>query len=92
MAGAPTIKTVPTNAASPLSFTFTAIKTGLCAYAWTSNSSTISSSNYISGGVFIDNTLTPILIDVPANTPFQITSSNPITERLGDPPAGVNPI
>lgn len=91
IAGAPTIKTVPNPAHSPLQFTPSGANWNVCAYAWTTDTATISSSNFVSGGVFVDQNSTPLVYPVLDGTPLDFTSAAPITERLGDPPAGVNP-
>lgn len=91
VAGSPSYKTVPNSANSPLQFTPSGASWNLTAYAWTTDNSTITSSNFISGGVFVDSGNNPIVYPVLAGQPFQITDSYPIVERLGDAPSGVNP-
>lgn len=89
--GAPSIKTVPNAAHSPLSFTPSGAAWDICAYAWTTDSATISSSNYVSGGVLVDVNSAPCVQHVLDGQPFTFTNTYPIVERLGDPPVGVNP-
>lgn len=92
VAGAPTIKTCPTVAASPLTFTPSGgTWTDIASYAWTSDTNSITSANFVSSGVFVDDNDDPHVFTLGDGEPLQITSSNPITERLGDPPSGVNP-
>lgn len=91
IAGAPSIKTVPNPAHSPLSFTPSGATWAICAYAWTTDTAAISSSNYIAGSVLVDVNSVPIVYTVGDGQPFEFTDQYPITERLGDPPVGVNP-
>lgn len=89
--GSPSAKSVPNVVNSPLSFTPTGVGWDLCGYCWTTDSAAITSANLESSGVFSDISGTPIVRHVSAGQPFEITNLVPITERLGDPPAGVNP-
>ncbi len=88
--GSPTTKSVPRALNSPISASkgTTWTSTGYC---WTSSSGTISSANLVSSGVWVDTNSVPIVVTTGASVPFEITSTAPIIERLGDPPPGVNP-
>ena len=92
VAGAPTTKTVPNAAHSPLQFVPSGAAWNLCGYAWTTDTNAITSSNYVSGGVFVDSLNVPMIYHVADGEPLKFTDTYPIVERLGDPPVGVNPI
>ncbi len=90
--GAPTIKTLPRSADSPIRWTPTVTTTGICAWALLNHATNaVSSATLLYSGVFVDNTNTPIIHTVSANEPFDITNGSPLTLRLGDAPNGLNP-
>jgi len=91
VAGNPSIKTMPNPAHSPITFTPSGASWDICGFAFTSDNSTISSSNLLYSGVLVDVVNAPTLYHVGDGTPFSITDQYPIVVRLGDPPAGVNP-
>jgi hypothetical protein len=84
--GSPTIKVLQT----PGTITPSGVDwEGIVAYAFVAHASAaITLSNLISGGLFLDANNDPAVIDRDDGDPFVIPA---ITERLGDPPIGVDP-
>lgn len=90
--GAPSFKQVPKSGGSALTFTPTGGATwDICGYCWTTDAAAISSANLVSSGVMIDSNGDPCVQHVTGAAPLSITDLQPIVERFGDTPAGVDP-
>lgn len=92
IAGSPTIKTLPSPAHSPLTFTPSGSSWNVCGWALTTNTSAITSANLIFSAIFVDVSSVPMVHHVGDGEPLTFTDTYPLIVRLGDTPAtGVNP-
>lgn len=90
--GAPTEKKVPKLGGTDIGFTPSGgAEHDICGYCWTTNTAAITSANCFWSGVILDPTGVPSVKHIDATHPLIFTDQQPIVERFGDPPIGVDP-